>query len=812
MANRKSLGATPRSGRPSFVPTPCDSLIAQECVKCLCKLSTKDKGLHTDSFCTSIRENVSEAIEKADHGFISGSSLHAIVSDLDIKHDDWPCNVIDAKNRVLLMNEAAMEQLSISPGDIVHVIFDDLRTTLFAHPASSLKGLCKVILPDTIHNRYLHCNSLCSVMKVSTKLIACNIHVSSEPSNFNEVSAVMSLRKRLLNLYVFKGMHVFIDVSSRQFKFTVTNVTFQQNDLSDELNKLSMRDDEITVYRMNESSRIFPQDCVNISTVSMKDVAGLHKQIDLMNECIVYPQKQMNNELKFTVPHGILLHGFTGTGKTLTVDAFINEHRDSLYCIQVDSASLVTKSADACEQKIHSLFTLAIDQAPSVIFIDRLEVICCGRKNSTDMEKQQITYFLLTQFKRLSLRRQESSNAPMVTVVGITNQLDSIDGCFRGPGKFSVEIDFPIPQAKDRLQIMTILLSRVSHDVSSDVLAEIAADAFGFTGADLQSVIERACLKAIRQNRKLSGSDLKYIIGPSKPSAMKEIILEVPAVYWSEIGGSKCIKRKLEQMVEWPFKYSAFLQHRRTEAKKGILMYGPPGCSKTMIGKALATEYKLNFLSIKGPELFNKFVGESEKSVRDLFDRARQAAPSIIFFDEIDSLAPERSNSASSSNSNVTERVVAQLLAELDGIESRSEVIVVAATNRPDIIDPALKRPGRLDGEIYVPLPDENARLEILEIKTRYMPLDESVNLRILAQKTTGYSGAEIAALCREADFTAVANVIDNLPTGMMPQLSDGKVTMDMFESALNLIKPRTSDKMIEFFENYNKNCHRNSS
>lgn len=812
---KSTPGATPKTARSSFdSSTPTGTSVLKECKECHCLLSAKDTALHTKSFCDLVRDDLEKAVEIGEHGFIISSTLHALVADVEVKEDELPTHISSFRlENCLAMNQSAMDHLEISPGDAVHLSLTGFTTILLAFPVTSVKGPCKVVLPDAIHNYFRDVHSLCSVKKISVDSNASKIIVSCPSTNYNPIDATISLRARLNNVPIFEGMQVLVDVSGSQLKFIVTQVnpSNDSNDLSGQIDRLSINASGklCKFYKMIESSRIFTEENSSLPKVTFKDVAGLEKEIKLLEKYILLPLKQLSSEKitkSYPLPHGILVHGFTGTGKTHTVNAFINEHCHSLYCVKVDSASLIARSAESCEKKIRSLFTLAVDQVPSVIFIDRVEIICSTKKTPTENEKQ-ICYFLLTQLELLDSRKRSSFNLPSVTVVGLTNQPDSIDTCFKGPGKFEFEIEFPIPIAESRKKIMSTLLSRGPHNIESKIYTEIAGDAFGFTGADLESVISRAYSDALEDGRsEINADDLKRNINSSKPSAMREIILEVPAVRWSEIGGVECIKKKLEQMIVWPFKYPNFLKSLGIEPKKGILMYGPPGCSKTMIGKAIATEYKLNFLSIKGPELFNKFVGESEKSVRDLFKRARQAAPSIIFFDEIDALAPERGNSGSSS-SNVSDRVLAQLLTELDGIESRSEVIVVAATNRPDIIDPALRRPGRLDSQIYVPLPNETARREIILIRTRKMPLDKSVDIDKLVDEMKGYSGAEITAVCTEAGFAAAASSIDNLNDGEEPNVSSVKVTWLHFESALKSIKPKTSEKMVHFFNSYSQNC-----
>lgn len=337
------------------------------------------------------------------------------------------------------------------------------------------------------------------------------------------------------------------------------------------------------------------------------------------------------------------------------------------------------------------------------------------------------------------------------------------------------------------------------HSLNEDDVKEVGESAHSFTGADLLLACREATLLALKNDVNLISTDLlKKCLKNIKPSAMREITLEVPKVRWSDIGGMEHVKKKLKQAVVWRFKHKEALKRVGAKPKKGILLYGPPGCSKTMIGKALATESGLNFLAIKGPELFNKWVGESERAVREVFRKAKQASPAILFFDEIDALAAERGGGAtgSSNSSTVGDRVLAQLLTELDGIENLDDVFIIAATNRPDMIDRALLRPGRIGDIVYVPLPDKTTRKEIFEISTREIPLDFEENkneeLEKLAARTDGYSGAEIAAICQEAAYFALEKDIEAK-----------NVTFGHFEQALDSIPPRISKEMTDYYDKY---------
>ncbi|KAL3266594.1 hypothetical protein HHI36_010758 [Cryptolaemus montrouzieri] len=356
-------------------------------------------------------------------------------------------------------------------------------------------------------------------------------------------------------------------------------------------------------------------------------------------------------------------------------------------------------------------------------------------------------------------------------------------------GRFEREIEVPTPNPRSRKDILEKLLLDFSHNLDEMEVHEISMSTHGFVGADLVSLCSRAAMNSNQNNRDiLEYNDIKFALGKVRPSAMREVQIEIPNVKWSDIGGQEKLKLILKQAVEWPLKYGDSFSRLGITPPKGVLMFGPPGCSKTMIARALATESRLNFLSIKGPELFSKWVGESERAVREVFRKARQVAPSIIFFDEIDALGSERSSGNSSS---VQERVLAQLLTELDGVTPLENVTIVAATNRPDRIDKALLRPGRIDRIVYVPLPDFDTRKEILKIKLGKMPV-QNVDIETLVCETENYSGAEVNALCHEAAMKALEETLD-------AQV----VTMEHFEKALNIVTPRTPPSLIELYQNY---------
>lgn len=395
-----------------------------------------------------------------------------------------------------------------------------------------------------------------------------------------------------------------------------------------------------------------------------------------------------------------------------------------------------------------------------------------------------------------------------VLVLGATNRPQALDAALRRPGRFDKEIEIGVPNAQDRLDILQKLLLRVPHLLTEAELLQLANSAHGYVGADLKALCNEAGLYALQRvlkkqptlpDSKVSGlvkitlSDFLQGMSAIRPSAMREVAIDVPNVSWSDIGGMENIKLKLKQAVEWPLKHPESFIRMGIQPPKGVLLYGPPGCSKTMIAKALANESGLNFLAIKGPELMNKYVGESERAVREVFRKARAVAPSVIFFDELDALAVQRGSSSDAGN--VADRVLAQLLTEMDGIEQLKDVTILAATNRPDRIDKALMRPGRIDRIIYVPLPDAATRREIFSLQFHSMPISEDVDMDELVLQTDTYSGAEIIAVCREAALQALEE-----------DIHARSILRRHFTRALSTVTPRIPESLSRFYDDYQEN------
>ncbi|XP_025424220.1 spermatogenesis-associated protein 5-like isoform X3 [Sipha flava] len=481
---------------------------------------------------------------------------------------------------------------------------------------------------------------------------------------------------------------------------------------------------------------------------------------------------------------GILLHGISGTGKTLlakTIAYSLNRH-----VIEIKGWEILNKIYGQTEAKLKVFFEEAIINSPSIILIDKLETLSKSN-DSSDLERR-ILNTLQTLFDFL-----KSSNHNGVAVLGTTSDLSSVDSNLRRPGRFDYEIELPIPNELQRKDILTKQLSSIQQkkEIGETEITSIAHQAQGFVGADLLAVVNRAFTEAAVSDEDITYKHLCTALTQVKPSAIKEVIVQVPNVKWTDIGGQDDIKLKLKQVVEWPLKHPEAFKRMGITPPRGVLLYGPPGCSKTMIAKAVATESHFNFISVKGPELFNKYVGESERAVRETFMRARSVAPCVVFFDELDGLAGER-GVGDSGSSGVHSRVLAQLLTELDGVQPLGNVTILAATNRPDLIDSALLRPGRLDRKVYVPLPDKITRFEILRLKLSKMPISSNVDINKLVEFTENYSGAEVISICHEASLKA-----------MEEDINADQVEMRHFEASLQSLSPQTPLWLLKIYEKF---------
>lgn len=530
--------------------------------------------------------------------------------------------------------------------------------------------------------------------------------------------------------------------------------------------------------------------------VSYEDVGGLHEEILKVREMIELPLKhpELFDRLGIDPPKGVLLHGPPGTGKTLIAKAVANESGASFYTI--NGPEIMSKFYGQSEENLRKIFEEAEKNAPSIIFIDEIDAIAPKRSEVHGEVERRVVSQLLTLMDGLKSRGK-------LIVIGATNIPDSMDPALRRPGRFDREIRIDVPDRNGRKEILQIHTRGMPmcKDCNLDELADIT---YGFVGADLAALARESAMNALRrflpeidlekpipvgllEKMEVTMDDFKNAHRGIEPSAMREFFVEVPKVSWDDVGGLEDVKQNLREAVEWPLTQPEVFKRMGIHAPRGILLYGPPGIGKTLLAKAVASESKANFISIKGPEVMSKWVGESEKAVRELFKKARQVAPTIVFLDELDSIAPRRGTYA---GSHVTDSVVNQLLTSIDGLESMEGVVVVGATNRPDIIDQGLLRPGRFDRLILIRAPDEKARFEIFKIHTKNMPLSKDVNLNELAKATDNYSGADIEALCREAAMIAVRK-----------NKKAKKVEKQHFDEAMKSVRGAITPDIIKFYE-----------
>ena len=531
--------------------------------------------------------------------------------------------------------------------------------------------------------------------------------------------------------------------------------------------------------------------------VSYEDIGGLHTQIQRIREMIELPLKypQVFERLGIGAPKGVFLYGPPGTGKTLIARAVANE--TDAYFTHISGPEIMGKFYGESEARLRGVFEDAQSHAPAIIFIDEIDSIAPKREEMGG-EKQverRVVAQLLSLLDGLESRGQ-------VIVIGATNIPNTIDPALRRPGRFDREISIPIPDKNGRLEILEIHTRGMplAEDVSREKLAEIT---HGFVGADLEALAREAAMSALRKilpkidfemaeipyetlmKLEVTMDNFRDAMKEVEPSAIREFFVEVPDVKWEDVGGLENIKEELKEAVEWPLKYSDVFKKANTNPPKGILLYGVPGTGKTLMAKAIATESGVNFISVKGPSLISKYVGESEKAIREVFKIAKQASPTILFFDEIDSIVPSRGSS--STDAHVTERVISQFLTEMDGIEELKGVVVLAATNRLDLIDPALLRSGRFDILLELPVPDEKTREEIFRIHTKNKPLAEDVDLKEFAKETEGKVGSDIEFICRKASMLAIREYISQ-GSGVRGQGSELRISKRHFKEALKLV------------------------
>ena len=546
-----------------------------------------------------------------------------------------------------------------------------------------------------------------------------------------------------------------------------------------------------------------------IPRITYEDIGGLGPEIKKIREMIELPMKhpELFERLGVEAPKGVLLHGPPGTGKTLLAKALASETNSHFQTLS--GPEIMSKYYGESEERLREIFKEAEEEAPSIIFIDEIDSIAPKREEVTGEVERRIVAQLLAVMDGLESRGK-------VVVIGATNRPDSLDPALRRPGRFDREIEIGVPNREARLEVLQIHARGMplAEDVKLEKLADIT---HGFVGADLAALAREAGMRALRRIVPELDLDVESIpveilnkivvvnedfvdaLRELEPSAMREVLVESPNVRWDDIGGLAEVKQELMEAVEWPLAYPKLFSHMAASPPKGIMLYGPPGTGKTLMAKAVATESQANFISVKGPEFLSTWVGESERAVRETFRKARQAAPTVLFFDEMDAIAPARGGGTS--DSHVTERVISQILSEMDGLEALHNVVVIAATNRPDIIDPALLRPGRFDRMIEIGMPDQEARLDILKIHTAKRPLAEDIDLVAISKRTDGYSGADLASVCNEAVMLAIREYVLAGRPQEEEEIAKYRIEGKHFEEALKKVKPSKKEGYGKFAE-----------
>jgi transitional endoplasmic reticulum ATPase len=540
-----------------------------------------------------------------------------------------------------------------------------------------------------------------------------------------------------------------------------------------------------------------------IPDVTYEDLGGLADEITKIREMVETPMKhpELFQALGIEPPKGVLLHGAPGTGKTLLAKAVANESEANFMLI--NGPEIMNKFYGESEKKIRQIFEEAAEKSPSIIFIDEIDAIASKREDTYGEVERRVVAQLLTMLDGLNTRGN-------VVVIGATNRPNSLDEALRRPGRFDREIIFGVPDQKGRLEILKIHTRNMPLGKDID-LKEIARLTHGFVGADIQSLAKEAAMNVLKRNLpslkikekekipqeflgklRITDKDFKDALKLVRPSAMREVLVEKPNVTWDDIGGLEKLKQELKEVVEWPLNHAEAFERIGIKAPKGVLLYGPPGTGKTMLAKAVANESEANFISIKGPELISKWVGESEKGIRKIFEKARQASPTIIFFDEIDAIAGARGSGGGSKS---TERMVNQLLTEMDGLEELNDVVIIAATNRPDLVDPALLRPGRFDRIIMAQVPDQKARERILKVHTENMKIAKDVNILEIAKKTEFYTGSDLNSITREAAMIALRE-----------DINVKEVKKEHFDKALKKVRASVTEKDLEKYKQIEEN------
>jgi transitional endoplasmic reticulum ATPase len=702
----------------------------------------------------------------------------------------------DVGRGVARIDYDSMDSLSASTGDVIE-IRGKRRTVakcLPLYPSDEGKGIIRV---DGLvrNNAGVAIGDTVVVRKIKA--------VPAEKVIVAPLEAIPPIDERYLadaleSVPLIKGDNVMVPYFGGRLTFQVKGVTPAADAV------LVTQKTIFHIAEKGETLRGVPQ-------VTYEDIGGLKEEIQKVREMIELPLRhpEIFEKLGIEAPKGVLLYGPPGTGKTLLAKAVANE--SNAHFISISGPEIMSKFYGESEARLREIFKEAKEKAPSIIFIDEIDSIAPKREEVTGEVERRVVSQLLSLMDGLEARGK-------VIVIAATNRPNAIDPALRRPGRFDREIEIKVPDKRGRLEILQIHTRNMPLDTDVDQ-DRVAAVTHGFVGADLEYLCKEAAMKCLRrllpelnlEDEKLAPevldkliitrSDFENAIRDIMPSAMREVYLESPDIPWTAIGGLEEVKRELQEAVEWPLRYPELYTKLGHSMPKGLLMHGPSGTGKTLLAKAVATESEANFIAIKGPELMSKWVGESEKGVREIFRRARQAAPCVVFFDEIDSIASARTVAGGTEGGEglggINTRILSQLLTELDGMEQLHGVVVLAATNRVDMIDPALLRPGRFDKIIFVPKPDKITRQKILEIYTKDKPLSHDVDFDKISEITEGFSGADISAIANTAISLVLHEYLQrySTPEEAAKHASDAFLSMQHFDNAVNKIKTQREMK-----------------
>ena len=694
----------------------------------------------------------------------------------------------DVGRGIARIDQRTMQKLGISAGDVIEIV-NKRTTSAIAWPAYSEDQNRDIIRIDgfTRKNSGVAINEYVVIRpaKVKTALaitlapVDMRLNVDEDFTNF--------VKNRLMERTLVEGDTTLVMMLGHAIPFTVSKTRPHG------IIKVTA-ESRLTI--LNEPA----PEGKGLPRTNYEDIGGLQTEIQRVREMVELPLRhpELFQRLGIDPPKGVLLHGPPGCGKTLLARAVANESEANFYSI--NGPEIMSKFYGESEARLREIFQQAQQNAPSIIFVDELDAIAPKREEVTGEVERRVVAQLLALMDGLSGRGN-------VIVIGATNRPGALDPALRRPGRFDREIEIGVPDKKGRYEVLQIHTRGMP--LSEDVdLPKLSGMTHGYTGADLSALGRETAMKALRrylpqinleeerippavlEKMEVTMDDFLGAYKEVTPTAMREVYIEVTTVHWDDAGGLDDVKQRLKEAVEWPIKSPEIFTKLGIRPPKGILLYGPPGCGKTLLARAVATESEANFISIKGPEVFSKWVGESEKAIREVFRKARMAAAAVIFLDEIDSLTPKRGMGMS--DSGVSERVISQLLTEMDGITTLQDIVIIAATNRPDMVDSAVLRPGRFDRLIYVPEPDEKSRMQILKIYTKCMPICKDVDLAQLTTATKYYSGADIESLCREAAMHALRKDVNST-----------EVTMKDFQDALKEMGPSITPDMEKWYKSF---------